>query len=146
MGDNKLLEEHKKGSTVEKTELESSLKTSNGKQATAEPSAQRVENIKNIFDKLATRVDEDEKELKSSEEYVRFLDEKVAEKSNQFLTKPITVAAYQESVVALRKKLMSKLADGKRHRIQRAADKNWLDAVHTALAFHKTAPQQGIST
>lgn len=95
------LAELKKSHSVEKANLEKSFAASEERLADTGRRIQAFEYSRDILDDLTTRVDETEAKLKSTEEKVHFLGDKVSEQSNQLVDKEDGLSGYQERVFIL---------------------------------------------
>lgn len=82
-GDESSLANLKKSHTTGKGDLEKSLATLEEKLAEAERHVHEFEHNKDTLSALPTRVNKAESKLKSSEEQVYFLEDKLSEQSNQ---------------------------------------------------------------
>lgn len=85
VGHKPLLEDYKKRSVVEKTDLEPSLKVTWDNLVNAKICVQGLSNTKVTFGDLVTNIRRVEETLESSEEDIQFLEEKIAEQSSQLV-------------------------------------------------------------
>lgn len=95
----------KESHAVMKADLEESLTVPKDKLANREHRIQKLENSKDIVDDFATKADEGQDVLRSSEEHVHFLEYKVFEQSYQFAEMDASSSVYPERVVVLEKSL-----------------------------------------
>lgn len=127
---------------AKKAELEKSLGVSLEKVADTERRVQEFEHNNDTLEDLPSEFGDAEAKLRSSEERVRFLEDKVSEDIKQLLEKDSSLNSYRERVFVTEQELASVSGGFKRLTAQHRSDKYLLDGVRTALPLHKTASQQ----
>lgn len=102
-GDEASLADLKESHVAENSGLEKLLASSEEKLVNAERRIQAFELSKNLPDDMSSRVNEAEAKLKASEKPVRFLEDKVSEKSNHLVRKDASTSRFLERFVDLEK-------------------------------------------
>lgn len=94
---------------------------------------------------MATRVDEAEAKLKSSEEHAHFLKDKFFKQSHQQAEKDAFSSGYPERAAVLEKDFENTLVKFESLTTQHMVDRDLPDDFCTAITLHMTASQQRIA-
>lgn len=121
--------------------LKESLVASEEKLADAEPRIQEFDHNKDTLEDLVINVDEEEAELITSEDHVRFDEDKI-KRSSQLVEGIVTSSEYWEGVVVFENVLANASALAARLTTQHIVEKGLFDVVCMALTIYKAGTQQ----
>lgn len=131
----------KESYAAEKAGLERSLAAFEKKLENSEYGIHEFAHTRDTIDELATNVNEAKAKLRSSEEHVQFLEDKLSEQSAQLVEKDISSRGYRARVVVIEEKLATRSAESERLNAQHVVTEDLVKGARPALALHKAASQ-----